>query len=108
MRANILREATASWASETEYRDRALHPGSFMRCAVTGVPIRLEDLLPWSVDFQELHARPEARLPNLGITSESDRGITLAGRPIMLICSIGVIRDRVRFVDVWTQLGTPA
>lgn len=39
---------------------RVVRPGGFVRCAVTGVPIRLEDLRYWSVDWQEAYASPEA------------------------------------------------
>lgn len=39
---------------------RVKTPGSFVRCAVTGVPIPLEDLRYWSVDRQEAYATPEA------------------------------------------------
>ena len=30
-----------------------VRPGSYVRCAVTGVPIPLEDLRYWSVELQE-------------------------------------------------------
>jgi hypothetical protein len=33
-----------------------------VRCAVTGVPIPLEELKYWSVDLQEPYATPEAVL----------------------------------------------
>jgi hypothetical protein len=33
-----------------------------VRCAVTGVPIPLEELKYWSVDLQEPYANPEAVL----------------------------------------------
>ncbi|MFC5504442.1 MULTISPECIES: DUF2093 domain-containing protein [Hyphomicrobiales] len=39
---------------------RVVRPGAFVRCAVTGVPIRLEELRYWSVDWQEAYASPEA------------------------------------------------
>ncbi|PZU94614.1 MAG: DUF2093 domain-containing protein [Chelatococcus sp.] len=39
---------------------RVVKPGAFVRCAVTGVPIRLDDLRYWSVDWQEAYASPEA------------------------------------------------
>jgi hypothetical protein len=32
---------------------RILRPGSFVRCAVTGTPIPLDELRYWSVDLQE-------------------------------------------------------
>lgn len=39
---------------------RIVRPGAFVRCAVTGVPIPLEELKYWSVDLQEAYATPEA------------------------------------------------
>jgi hypothetical protein len=39
---------------------RIVKPGAFVRCAVTGVPIPLEELKYWSVDRQEAYASPEA------------------------------------------------
>lgn len=44
---------------------RVVKPGAFVRCAVTGVPIRLEELRYWSVDWQEAYASPEAVLLRL-------------------------------------------
>jgi hypothetical protein len=38
---------------------RVLKPGAFVRCAVTGVPIPLEELKYWSVDLQEAYSGPE-------------------------------------------------
>jgi hypothetical protein len=46
---------------------RILSPGSFVRCAVTGEPIPVEDLRYWDVDRQEAYASPEAKLKQLGI-----------------------------------------
>jgi hypothetical protein len=49
--------------AELKYLDgdfRVLKPGGFVRCAVTGVPIPLEELKYWSVDRQEAYATPEA------------------------------------------------
>lgn len=40
-------------------------PGGFVRCAVTGAPIRLDDLRYWSVEWQEPYASPEAALLRL-------------------------------------------
>jgi hypothetical protein len=37
-----------------------LRPGSFVRCAVTGVPIPLDELTYWNVDRQEPYANAEA------------------------------------------------
>ncbi len=49
--------------AELKYLDgdfRIVRPGAFVRCAVTGVPIPLEELKYWSVDRQEAYAAPEA------------------------------------------------
>jgi hypothetical protein len=48
--------------AEVQYLDgdfRVIKPGAFVRCAVTGVPIPLEELKYWSVDLQEAYASPE-------------------------------------------------
>ncbi len=50
---------------------RVVSPGSFVRCAVTGVPILLEDLKYWSGQFQEAYASPEAVLQRV-----QERGLT--------------------------------
>lgn len=41
---------------------RVIRPGAFVRCAVTAVPIPLEELKYWSVDLQEAYVGPEAVL----------------------------------------------
>ena len=38
---------------------RVLRPGAFVRCAVTGTPISLDELRYWSVDLQEAYASPD-------------------------------------------------
>ncbi|HEY7662766.1 MAG TPA: DUF2093 domain-containing protein [Xanthobacteraceae bacterium] len=51
--------------AEVKYLDgdfRVVRPGAFVRCAVTGLPIPLEELKYWSVDLQEPYANPEAVL----------------------------------------------
>jgi hypothetical protein len=51
--------------AELKYLDgdfRVVRPGAFVRCAVTGVPIPLEELKYWSVDLQEPYVGPEAVL----------------------------------------------
>jgi hypothetical protein len=51
--------------AEVKYLDgdfRVVRPGAFVRCAVTGVAIPLEELKYWSVDLQEAYASPEAVL----------------------------------------------
>ena len=41
---------------------RILKPGAFVRCAVTGQSILLDDLRYWSVDLLEAYVGPEAAL----------------------------------------------
>jgi hypothetical protein len=51
--------------AEVKYLDgdfRVIRPGVFVRCAVTGTEIPLEELRYWSVDLQEAYASPEAVL----------------------------------------------
>ena len=51
--------------AEVKYLDgdfRVVRPGAFVRCAVTGLAIPLEELRYWSVDLQEPYANPEAVL----------------------------------------------
>jgi hypothetical protein len=51
--------------AELKYLDgdfRVLRPGAFVRCAVTGTPIPLEELKYWSVDLQEPYLSPAAVL----------------------------------------------
>ena len=54
--------------AEVKYLDgdfRVVRPGAYVRCAVTGVPIPLEELKDWSVDLQEPYVSPEAVLQRL-------------------------------------------
>jgi hypothetical protein len=51
---------------------RVLHPGPFVLCAVTGLPIALEDLRYWSVDRQEAYATPEASMQRILQSRPSD------------------------------------
>jgi hypothetical protein len=51
--------------AEVKYLDgdfRVVRPGIFVRCAVTGVQIALDELKYWSVERQEAYASPEAVL----------------------------------------------
>lgn len=51
--------------AEIKYLDgdfRVMRPGAFVRCAVTGVAIPLDELKYWSVARQEAYATPEAVL----------------------------------------------
>jgi hypothetical protein len=44
---------------------RIMRPGAFVRCAVTGTPIPLEELKYWSVERQEAYASPDVVLRRL-------------------------------------------
>jgi hypothetical protein len=44
---------------------KVVRNGGFVRCAVTGQPIPLEDLKYWSVELQEAYADPAAALARL-------------------------------------------
>jgi hypothetical protein len=50
-------EARIAYATP-EYK--VVHHGSFVRCAVTGQPILLDDLKYWSVELQEAYSSAEA------------------------------------------------
>jgi hypothetical protein len=59
------RSPPMSGEAEVKYLDgdfRVVRPGAYVRCAVTGVPIPLEELKYWNVDLQEPYASPEAVL----------------------------------------------
>ena len=58
----------AAGEAQLRYLDgdyRIVRPGSFVRCAVTGEPIPLDELKYWSVEVQEAYASPEAVLARL-------------------------------------------
>lgn len=64
------RQPQAAVEAELEYRDgefRVRRPGAFVRCAVTGEPIPLEDLRYWNVDLQEPYSGPHAKMLRLGV-----------------------------------------
>ncbi|MDP2356348.1 MAG: DUF2093 domain-containing protein [Beijerinckiaceae bacterium] len=46
---------------------RVVRPGSYVRCAVTGESIPLEELRYWDVDLQEAYSTPQAKLERLGV-----------------------------------------
>ncbi len=57
-----------------EYLDsnlRLVKPGSFVRCAVTGEPIPIDQLKYWSVERQEAYSSPDAVLVRLGVRKRS-------------------------------------
>ncbi|HEY8380981.1 MAG TPA: DUF2093 domain-containing protein [Microvirga sp.] len=60
-----------------EYLDsnlRLIRPGAFVRCAVTGEPIPLDQLRYWSVERQEAYSGPEAVLQRLGLRLRGPAG----------------------------------
>jgi hypothetical protein len=59
------RRATDAGEAKIEFVDgeyRVVRPGAFVRCAVTGEPIPLEELRYWSVDRQEAYSSPPASM----------------------------------------------
>jgi hypothetical protein len=59
------RSAPMNGEAEVKFLDgdfRVVRPGAYVRCAVTGQAIPLEELKYWSVDLQEAYATPEAVL----------------------------------------------
>lgn len=62
------RKSPSSGEADVRYLDgdlRVVKPGAFVRCAVTGLPIPLEELKYWSVDLQEAYSSAEAVLARL-------------------------------------------
>jgi hypothetical protein len=59
------RSTPMSGEAEVKFLDgdfRVVKPGAYVRCAVTGQAIPLEELKYWSVERQEAYATPEAVL----------------------------------------------
>ena len=59
------RSSPMNGEAEVRYLDgdfRVVRPGGYVRCAVTGAAIPLEELKYWSVELQEAYASPEAVL----------------------------------------------
>jgi hypothetical protein len=56
--------------AQVQYLDgdfKVTKPGAFVRCAVTGEKIALEELRYWDVDRQEAYSSPQAKLDRLGL-----------------------------------------
>ena len=65
---NRFERFSASGEAELRYLDgdfRVVRPGTFVRCALTGQPIPLDELRYWSVDLQEAYSSPQAVLARL-------------------------------------------
>ena len=63
------RSSSMAGEAEVKYLDgdfKVIRPGAFVRCAVTGKAIPLEELKYWSVDHQEAYASPEVVLQRHG------------------------------------------
>ena len=59
------RRPTDPGEAKVEFLDgdfRIVRPGAYVRCAVTGQPIPLEELRYWSVDRQEAYATTAASM----------------------------------------------
>jgi hypothetical protein len=64
------RRPISAGEAEVQYLDgefRVVRPGAYVRCAVTAVASKLEDLRYWNVELQEPYASPEAKLQRLGL-----------------------------------------
>ncbi|MDO8290042.1 MAG: DUF2093 domain-containing protein [Parvibaculum sp.] len=62
---NRIDKMNSGGEAEIVYGDGEFHvvkPGAYVKCAVTGVNIDLDDLRYWNVDLQEAYASPEASL----------------------------------------------
>jgi hypothetical protein len=60
---NIFDKGFSPAEAQLRYLDAdyvVIKPGSFVRCAVTGRPIPLDELLYWNVDRQEAYADLDA------------------------------------------------
>jgi len=60
---NIFDKSFSPSEAQVRYLDAdyvVLRPGSFVRCAITGVPIALDELTYWNVDRQEPYANADA------------------------------------------------
>jgi hypothetical protein len=67
------RRPTPAVEASLHYLDgefRVVRPGTFVRCAVTGAPIPLDELRYWNVAAQEAYATPEAKLKRMGFPRE--------------------------------------
>lgn len=71
---NRLERRPAAAEAQLYYLDgefRVIRPGAFVRCAVTGTPIPLDELRYWNVALQEAYANPEAKLKRMGLLPPS-------------------------------------
>ena len=62
---NIFDKSFSASEAQIRYLDGdyvVVRPGSFVRCAITGSAIPLDELLYWNVDRQEAYANANAAL----------------------------------------------
>ncbi|MBN9307899.1 MAG: DUF2093 domain-containing protein [Devosia sp.] len=60
---NIFDKSFSPSEAQVRYLDAdyvVLRPGTFVRCAITGAPIPLDELTYWNVDRQEAYANAAA------------------------------------------------
>jgi hypothetical protein len=60
---NIFDKSFSPSEAQLRYLDAdyvVLRPGTFVRCAITGAPIPLDELMYWNVDRQEPYANAQA------------------------------------------------
>lgn len=65
---NKFSSSPSSGEAKLEYLDgdfRIKTPGTFVRCAITGTEIALDELKYWSIEHQEAYATPEAVMQRL-------------------------------------------
>lgn len=70
--------------AQVQYLDgdfRIVRPGAYVRCAVTGAPIAIDELRYWDVDLQEAYVSPQAKLDRLGVKVKLAEGPKADLRP---------------------------
>ncbi len=73
---NIFDKSFSPAEAQIKYLDAdyvVMKPGSFVRCAMTGVPIPIDELTYWNVDRQEAYA-------NAGAAHDAFKRFGLSGR----------------------------
>lgn len=76
MQMNIFdRNSPKAAEAQVQFLDgdfRITRPGAFVRCAVSGEAIPIEELRYWDVDLQEAYATPELKLVRMGVKKADD------------------------------------
>src|SRR3954465_6022090 len=74
--------------AQVQYLDgdfRVVSPGTYVRCAVTGVQIPLDELKYWGVDLQEAYAAPPAVLQRHFPAAVKAEGSLSVEEPILTV-----------------------